>query len=408
MEDQAVSGSRSSAPVRLPSKKNPRWTRDIRPLLNDVLLPLVLTRLALLLIGWFSRQFPRNANYVNQQAIHRGWEITPIRWLDIWARYDASWYLKIIREGYHLEGDLQARLSNVAFFPLYPYTVKALTWLLPATAQSSSWILLVGVLVSNLCLLGALVLLYLLVIDQFGEAGIARRTVFYLLLFPTGFFFSAFYTEAMFLFLSVAAFYAARKKSWAIAGLLGALAALTRLVGVFLFLALLWEYLASLHWEWRKIRPQAAWLVAIPLALVVHLTHLYSLTGDFFAPISVQAAQDRAFAVPWQTLVSNAAYSWYITPIERVFAVGIFAIILVSFKTLPSPGYAIYALPAFITPLLTGMLASSMRYEAVLFPAFVTLGIFGKRPAIDQAILVIFLTLQTLFMFLWCQFYWVA
>jgi Gpi18-like mannosyltransferase len=390
------------------SDKNTRWNRDIRPLLSDILLPFVLTRLALLLIGWFSRQFPMNANYYNKQVIHRGWEITPIRWLDIWARYDTGWYLKIIREGYHLEGDLQARLSNIAYFPLYPYTVKALVWLLPGADQSSSWILLVGVLLSNLCLLGALILLYRLVCEQFEDAGIARRAVFYLLLFPTSFFFSAFYTESMFLFLSVAAFYAARKKSWAVAGLLGALLALTRLVGVFIFFALLWEYLASLRWEWRKIRLDVAWLLAIPLALLVYLASLYPITGDFFAPISVQAANGRAFASPWQTLFSDAAYSWYITPIERIFAIGIFALILVSFKTLPSPAYAIYALPVLLTPMMTGMLASTLRYEAVIFPIYITLGIFGKRAAIDQTIIIIFLTLQTLLMFLWCQFYWVA
>ena len=55
---------------------------------------------------------------------------------------------------------------------------------------------LAALFVANVALLAALVLLYRLVEHEFGDADSARRTVFYLLAFPTAFFFTAAYNEA--------------------------------------------------------------------------------------------------------------------------------------------------------------------------------------------------------------------
>ena len=52
---------------------------------------------------------------------------------------------------------------------------------------------------------------------------IAERAVLLLLLFPTSFFLTAFYTEGLFLLLTVGAFLAARRGRWAVAGALATL-----------------------------------------------------------------------------------------------------------------------------------------------------------------------------------------
>ena len=83
-----------------------------------------------------------------------------------------------------------------AFWPLYPLLV-GLGHLL------SGWsVQLVGVVLSHLAFLPALVLLHRLVRLDFGAAA-AGRTVWLVALFPTAFFFSAVYTESLFLFLTV-------------------------------------------------------------------------------------------------------------------------------------------------------------------------------------------------------------
>ena len=91
--------------------------------------------------------------------------------------------------------------------------------------------LLAGLLITNSALLGATMLLYRLVDEEWGAA-IAGRTVWYLLIFPTAFFGSAIYTESLFLFCTIGSLYFARQGYWESATLLGIGATLTRFVGI--------------------------------------------------------------------------------------------------------------------------------------------------------------------------------
>jgi hypothetical protein len=51
---------------------------------HDVVVPLLLTRAALLLIGWISQWLPRNPDFHHRLALGRGWVLTPWRLLDWW------------------------------------------------------------------------------------------------------------------------------------------------------------------------------------------------------------------------------------------------------------------------------------------------------------------------------------
>ncbi len=81
-----------------------------------------------------------------------------VRALEIWARWDAEWYLLIAAEGYdssdHFErfGVPYGRAATAGFLPLYPLTIRTLAPVFGGVGA--------GVLISNLALLGALLLLY--------------------------------------------------------------------------------------------------------------------------------------------------------------------------------------------------------------------------------------------------------
>ncbi len=127
---------------------------------TDVIAPLVVTRALLVGVAWASLRLLRpNPDYPLQDAAARGWHFT--RWwpLDIWARWDTGWYLDVIGNGYRVQGSAASAQSNFAFFPLYPETVKALAGLLPASARTVEAQLLIGVLLSNVLFLAALILL---------------------------------------------------------------------------------------------------------------------------------------------------------------------------------------------------------------------------------------------------------
>jgi Gpi18-like mannosyltransferase len=120
--------------------------------------------------------------------------------LDIWGRWDTGFYNSIARNGYTSATDPSSYQSNLAFFPLYPTLIRAVTSLIPGTPQAQE-ILLAGVLISNFCLLGALVIMYRFSMDLFSDQKIAEKSILYILFFPTGFFLSDAYTESLFIFV---------------------------------------------------------------------------------------------------------------------------------------------------------------------------------------------------------------
>ena len=92
------------------------------------------------------------------------------------------------------------------------------------------------------------------------------------------FFFSAVYSESLFLALSVGAVYAARRERWAWAGVLGALAATSRSAGVLLLVPLAMIYLWGVERPRlaprRPLRGDALWLALVPLGLVAYCAFL--------------------------------------------------------------------------------------------------------------------------------------
>ena len=162
----------------------------------------VLTLLAVAMVGWVER--PHGSGDVV------GALITPLR------SWDGFWYLSIAQYGYD---PTIAHGNSPAFFPLYPLTVSVVEKVLPFSYAVT------GVIVSNLLFLPALMVLYRLTRERFGD-GVARRTITYLAISPLSFVFSMIYTESLALLLICTTFLLLeQRRIWA-ASFAGALAAL--------------------------------------------------------------------------------------------------------------------------------------------------------------------------------------
>src|SRR5581483_4490483 len=148
--------------------------------------------------------------------------------LNSWNHWDAQRYVDIAQYGYQ-------SVYDTPFFPLLPLLIKGLALLF-----GNQGFLAAGMIISNAALLGTLFVLYQLATDALGEA-VGRRTILYLCIFPTAFFFFAAYNESLFLLLTCGSFLAMRRQRWWLAGVLGLLAALTRTAGVMLALPFLYE-----------------------------------------------------------------------------------------------------------------------------------------------------------------------
>ena len=203
-------------------------------------------------------------------------------WLTPLARWDAIWYLAIAGDGYFPEAIPGNAGDKHAFFPLYPLLVRILS-----LNGGAGRVLAASQVVSLISLLVGLLCVHRLTVLELGRRH-ARPAVALLAFAPAAYFFSAPYTESLFLALTAGAFLAARTERWAAAAALGALAAATRNTGALLVVPLLLLYLQRPGTErpWaglRRPRVDVLWLALVPLGLAAYAWYLDRTTGDPFA-----------------------------------------------------------------------------------------------------------------------------
>jgi hypothetical protein len=208
-----------------------------------------------------------------------------------YARWDSVWYIVIARYGY-------APGPSTAFFPLYMLLTHVVALAGPGQ-------LIAGVIVSLVSLVIALRGLWLLTEIELG-ADAARLAVLCCALFPMAFFFSAVYSESLYLAVSVWAFLMARRGRWAWAGALGALAAATRSAGVLVAVGLLVLLIADENAGLRD----ALWLALVPLGLLAYMGWLAILGIDPMSPFNAQEVWYRHFAGPFGGIWDGARAAW--------------------------------------------------------------------------------------------------
>ena len=387
---------------------------------RDVLLPFLVTRIALTAIGWLALQ-----SFQNLPAAPSAWEIKadgqvarvspslraavlsvevhPI--VNIWSRWDAAWYHAIAKYGYEFT---PGRESNTAFFPLYPLLMRAVHAVLPGSSDLSWFV--AGMIVSNAALLVALCYLVLLVRLDF-DRNVAARAVLYALVFPTSLFFSAVYSESVFVAAALASFYYARRDRWLIASACAAAAALTRTPGILLIVPLAVEYMQQRGFRWRDIRPNVASLLLIPAGLAALMVYFQQRFGNFMATRDAQAAWGHGWgelAWPWQPFVRFLDHAFVTNEIINVtFALAILALIVVTaFKLRLS--YAVYAVLSYWFVTAWGSLDSMPRYVLPIFPAFIALALLGRNALFDRAYLVFASCFAAFFMVRFSLWRWVA
>lgn len=308
-------------------------------------------------------------------------------YLALWYHWDAHWYLEIARDGYEwVAGDQ----SSVAFFPLFPLLLSAAGWL------AGGEYLTAGLLLTALFQLGGMFFLYLLVRDEFDET-VAGRAVWFLAIFPTAVFFSSLYTEALFLLTSVASFYHARRQQWALAGLWGILASLTRVTGLLLLVPILYEYFARRSFSLKKVRPDVLWLSLIPAGLLGYIAYL---DYRFDLPLAFAETQKSGWGHHFTLVVGSFTHdityltrhfeSWTIYDFTATALLA--ALTIAAFKLLPR-SYGLYMLVSLLLPLIGGTMKSVSRYMLVIFPVFMMMALFTRNRRAFLALTAISLVL---------------
>jgi hypothetical protein len=329
----------------------------------------------------------------------------------MWSQWDTNHYRDIVLKGYTYDSVSSSQLDNwsdVAFFPIYPLMVSAL---MPLTNDFAA----TGLLVSNVCFLLALILLYRLIFLECADHSTAQRTLVYVAVFPMAVFFNAIYTESTFLLTSVATFYFARRRMWALAGVSGAVATATRFIGILLYGVLLLEWARSCGWTLTGAIHRPAWrrlitglkqnwkgLLLIQLALAGLLSYmlfLYVQFGDPLGFLHAQAAWGRRDMINpltaiWnelqivlrQSFTHGEPHLW--RPLLNVLAC-LFGLMLTPFIWKRwGESYALYTLFSVLIPTTTNTVDSMARYTAVVFPIFAMLAFWGRHTLLDKTITI--------------------
>ena len=315
--------------------------------------------------------------------------------LELWSRWDAPHYLDLVVFGYRgadagdlvgpngyrsiYPGDLPL---YIVFFPLFP-------WLATIVNAALNDPLVSAFVVATAASLFVAPLMYRLVRHDEGPT-VAMRSAWFLLIFPTAYFLHIPYTEALFMALVLGSFLAARTERWWLAGLLGGLAAMTRVNGLILIPALA----AEAAWQWlqrppeeRRLRPEWLAIGLVGVGFGVYLGLNQVVYGDALTFMRIQNEHwFKSLAPPWQGIGSvwgwisnkNPDTALMIGWMELLFiGIGLAGTVHAAFRLRPS----MFAWMAgnWILFVSTSFVMSVPRYSLTLFPLFVSLGLLAER-----------------------------
>ena len=369
--------------------------------------------------------------------------------IDNFRYFDASHYVGIATSGY-------PDLKSTTFFPAYPLLIKAVSWGLHISALAA------GVLISNVAFFLLLYFFLKLALLDYDWPG-SRRTVLLLAFFPTAFYFSAAYTEATFMLVSVLALLGMRKRQWARAGLYGGVAGAVRNTGVLLGLPYLIEFWTGRRERRReRITPPATppesheivpdssavspsapdranmwpvlWVLLIAVGAAAYVAYLWVAKGDPLAFAREQKAYGRGTGTPWGTLYHGYVYGlkvlvhlhrplnwvqvYYVT--QLFFPTLVLVVLVTSFRKIRWSYWSII-LYSLILPLLAPANAapgvgsnvidyfvSFSRYSLVIVPLFFGIERLLKRRWAFWAYLVFSALFLALLTYAWSRHKWVA
>lgn len=292
-----------------------------------------------------------------------------------WLRYDTAWYIHNAMQGYH-PGN-----PSIVFPPLYPTTIRVLASLLGGNYTLAS------IIASNLACLIAFILLYKVVLLEFGSSALARRTLVCLAAFPTAYYLVAGYSEALFLALTLGTFLAAFNRQWWLAGLLAGLAALTRSQGAILCLPLGWiAYVQLRETGFRVLLSRVPAVVGGPIGILTYFVYLN--VNHLGMPDGAYETKWQIFTrLPWEAL--RAFFERWsrgqTVSFENDNALALALIVVLGFIVVfrLRPAYSLYVGSALGVILLRyhngPQFEGMVRYVLVMFPCFIIMSMILRR-----------------------------
>jgi hypothetical protein len=317
---------------------------------------------------------------------------TPPGPLEPWDRWDAPHYTDIAVFGYmdNDPGNLSAPGYEqvhpgdldlyIVFLPLFPWLVAAVNAVIGAPVVAAF------VVASVASLFVAPMLHRLVSVDLGPRIGLWSAGL--LLVFPTAYFLHIGYTESLFLALAFGSMWMARTERWWLAGLLAALAALTRVNGLVLAPTLAVE--AWLQWRGdpdRRVRAEWLAIAGVGIGFGIYLWLNWSVYGDPFAFSEIQRTHwFKDVSPPWEG-IAGVLDKFRGTDPDDVLIRGGMELVFIGLGLAATVATAIWLRPTWaawmagnwLLIVSTGFVLSVPRYSLVLFGIVVWGAIIAQR-----------------------------
>lgn len=327
--------------------------------------------------------------------------------VNVLSEWDGEHYSVIATDGYSIDGEERRRL---AFFPLLPTAARLL--------GGESYSNLAGILLSQLCFLGCILLINRIFFENELPETLRHQPGFWLLVSPLSFFFLVFYTESLYLFLTLLMIYACRLEYFKTAVALGILAGLTRPTVICLPVIFLWW--ATENFRRGKNYAGLLMCAAAPLlGLLLYFGTVGYLVGE---PLAYFQIQNKWWisqsAIPFAALFADLKGSLLALIDGRIYPLDIFVRLFSSIVVIIliiwgwrkcDTAFWLYLVISMIFIHSQEPHRSTPRYELVLFPIYFLISkAMGRYPRLSAAVSAVLIIMQIMLFIRHSVKLWVA
>ncbi|MEI6363340.1 MAG: mannosyltransferase family protein [Actinomycetes bacterium] len=356
------------------------------------------TRLSVYTAAWFATwAFAATPDVLQGDGVPSG---PSGSFADMWNRWDADRFKAINQFGYGAPGDE----TNYAFFPGFPLIVR----LVHLTGLDLT---ISGLIVAFVAGLFAAIALGRLTQLAGGrpELGVLAWAIA-----PVAVYLAAPYSEALFCAFAFWCWYSAKRGWWVFAGVMGMLAALVRINGAFLGIALIVLFLTSRNRDWRQSPALALPFVGVAVVFAVYRWLSGSWTIWFWAQ---GQGWSRHLSNPIEAWRTEWDWAWNYAvaapwAVQYRFEI-LYVVLLITFVVVLLVkrwwGEATFVLLTVASLATSTVFQSVPRSSIVLFPIWILLGVWMTRSIVFRIVLVsVFAPLMLVSVATYVNAYWVS